>query len=116
MYLHRYNTRSHPRNITDMSKTSEDNVDSNADKIQKYACTKTESSSKGLNLDSDASVSGLAWSSVVLPADATMILRPGERFNQRFTKENPVRWFKYFEPLCFRNGLRSDNQKIDGLM
>ena len=35
---------------------------------------------------------------------------------QSFTKENPPGWFQYFDSLCFRHGLRSDNQKIDALI
>ena len=44
--------------------------------------------------------------------DVIMILSPGEQIIQRFTKENRSEWFKIFDPLCFRNGFRSENEKI----
>ena len=61
-----------------------------------------------------SSGSGLAHSSS--SAENVWSLKLGDRITQSFTKENPPGWFQYFDSLCFRHGLRSDNQKIDALI
>ena len=87
-----------------MSETFEDNVDNNADKMQGNVKTTTEPSSKGLNLDSGASVSGLTRSLVFLPTYATMILRSANIVFQIIFK-------RYFQ-IIFNSPSKKNQEKV----
>ena len=41
-----------------------------------------------------------------------LILRPGEKIIHTFTKSNPHAWFSYFEKLCIRYKILSDDEKL----
>ena len=45
-----------------------------------------------------------------------LILRPGEKITQTFTKSNPQAWFSYFEKLCFRYKILRDDEKLLALI
>jgi len=50
------------------------------------------------------------------PPRAEFRIRLGDHITQFFTKENADSWFKHFDLLCIRNGLRTDEEKIDALV
>ena len=45
-----------------------------------------------------------------------LILRPGEKITHTFTKSNPHAWFSYFEKLCIRYKILSDDEKLHALI
>ena len=45
-----------------------------------------------------------------------LILRPGEKITHTFTKSNPHAWFSYFEKLCIRYKILSDDEKLHVLI
>ena len=45
-----------------------------------------------------------------------LILHPGEKITHTFTKSNPHAWFSYFEKLCIRYKIFSDNEKLHAMI
>ena len=45
-----------------------------------------------------------------------LILRPAEKITHTFTKSNPHAWFSYFEKLCIRYKIISDDEKLHSLI
>ena len=42
--------------------------------------------------------------------------RLGERITQKFTKDNPAAWCNYFDQICFRYNILSNDDKIHALI
>ena len=84
----------------------------NPEQSEKVGLSKIVPKSSGSGSKSNGSGSAHSSSS----AENVWNLKLGDRITQSFTKENPPGWFQYFDSLCFRHGLRSDNQKIDALI
>ena len=45
-----------------------------------------------------------------------LIFRPGEKITHTFTKSNPRAGFSYFEKLCIRYKILSDDEKLHALI
>ena len=113
-FMHQYNTRLQAKlkSKSDMSESRPNTSDA----FQENASEVASGREPLIKTNSRVTDFERPQSSGARPDNLASGLRPGDRITQKFTKENPSGWFRYFNALCLRNRLGSDVQKIDALV